>query len=58
MISDLSELVKQMKLEETIDKEHILEQIKNEKTLTKKYILLRKYLKPQSTDSELYVKKT
>lgn len=55
MIS-LFEHVKQMKLKETKDKEHILEQIKNENTLTGKCILSRKYLSPQSTDLEIICK--
>ena len=55
--SDLSELVKQMKLRDLKDKNHILEQIQNEKTLTGKCILTRKYLTPQSTDLESICKK-
>ena len=57
MTSDLLEIVKQMKLKETIDKKHILEKIKNEKTLTGKCILSRRYLSPQSIDLETICKK-
>lgn len=57
MISDLPELVKQMKARETKDKKHILEKITNEKTLTGKCILSRQYLTPQSTDLETICKK-
>jgi hypothetical protein len=57
MSSDLSELVKQMKLRETTEKKHILEQFKNEKTLLGKCILGRAYLTPQSTDLETICKK-
>lgn len=56
MTSDLSEIVKQMKLRDTKDKKRILEQIKNEKTLTGKCILGRQYLTPQSTDLETICK--
>jgi len=57
MTSDLSEIVKQMKLRETKDKKLELEKINNEKTLTGKCILSRRYLTPQSTDLETICKK-
>lgn len=57
MISDLTEIVKQMKLRESKDKKLVLERINNEKTLTGKCILSRQYLTPQSTDLETICKK-
>ena len=40
MTSDLTEIVKQMKLRETKYKKLVLERINNEKTLTGKYIFV------------------
>lgn len=56
--TDLSQLVKQMKLKEDINnKKHILNEILKAKTLTDKCILARYYLAPQSTDFEIICKK-
>ena len=55
---DLLSIVKQMKIkDDKINKEKIIQLIQSKKTLTEKCILLRKYLKPQSTDLETICKK-
>ena len=55
--SDLSSLVKQMRIKCLKDNTHILERIKSETTLTGKCILARNYLAPQSNIMEQIIKK-
>lgn len=57
IISDLSEIVKQMKIKDFNNKKKILKQIEMEKTLTGKCVLCRNYLSPQSIDFETLCKK-
>ena len=54
---ELSKLVSEMREEEEINKAYILKKIYNEPTLTGKCIMVRKFLRPQSTDLEAICKK-
>ena len=56
MHSNLSDVVKQMKIKDIKDKKFILKQIEDEETLTGKCVLGRYYLTPQSTDFEAICK--